>query len=349
MTDQAIALYKPRLPMPPTFNDPGEWAVLVNAIFPSASSTDSVVLALNYCKARKLDPLKKPVHIVTTWDERQGRNVETIWPSIGEHQITASRTGEWAGLEKPVYGPDRTQRFTAYRKVKERGQERWEREDFDLSFPESCSVTVYRIVKGAPRAFTEEVFWLESYARVGRSGAPNAMWRKRPRGQLAKVAKAAALRAAFPEEGAGPTAEEMEGQTLDHAEFVGGEIVGDAAAPSGAEAEAAAADKTWTPPQSPEPPMDPETGEVGPHTVARADEDGQPESWRAWGARFIAGVRTSEKVEEVNQWVERNQTHIDDMREEEPGVYERLAAAINKRRLEIETPEADSPPTQPES
>ena len=45
---------------------------------------------------------------------------------------------------------------------------------------------------------------------------PADMWKKRPRGQLHKNAKAASLRAAFPEEmGNDYTAEEMEGQVIE--------------------------------------------------------------------------------------------------------------------------------------
>lgn len=41
------------------------------------------------------------------------------------------------------------------------------------------------------------------------------MWKKRGRGQLAKCAEAQALRKGFPEVGNQPTADEMEGKTLD--------------------------------------------------------------------------------------------------------------------------------------
>jgi hypothetical protein len=77
-------------------------------------------------------------------------------------------------------------------------------------------VTVYRIVQGQRCPFTEPVFWLEAYARLGGaySELPTDMWVKRPRGQLLKCAKAASLRAAFPEE-AGYTAEEMEGKVIE--------------------------------------------------------------------------------------------------------------------------------------
>jgi phage recombination protein Bet len=310
MTDQAVATYKPRLPVPPAFADRALWTVLTDAIFPGANSPESVMLALAYCKARNLDIMKRPVNIVSVWDDKQGRNIETIWPSINEHQITAARTGEWAGLDKPVYGRDVTQSFTAYRKDRSGN---WERDEFELTYPESCSVTVYRIVKGAPRAYTEEAFWLETFARVGKAGAPNAMWRKRPRAQLAKVAKAMALRAAFPEEGAGPTAEEMEGQTIDHVEYVG--------------AEADEAPKPYKPPP-PKPdlmrPMDdavdPATGEViavEPHTI----EMSEGSTWAQFVEPLQRHLLRAQSIGEFDQWMQNNHDLLLKLKENKPQLF----------------------------
>jgi hypothetical protein len=85
-----------------------------------------------------------------------------------------------------------------------------------LTYPAWCAVTVYRIVGGEPRRFTEQLFFEECYARAGfRTEVPNDRWSKAPRQMLHKCTKAATLRATFPEEGLGYTAEEMEDQETD--------------------------------------------------------------------------------------------------------------------------------------
>jgi phage recombination protein Bet len=240
-----------RLPMPVSLQakgvTPASWRVLTDAIFPTAKAPESIVLAMDYCHARRLDIMKKPVHIVGTWSSAAGREVETIWPSINETQTTAARTGAWAGMDKPVYGPIVTRTFEGSRKV----GNGYRPVSYTVTYPEWCAVTVYRLVGGQKCAFTEQAEWIESYATTGGrdSELPNDMWRKRPRGQLAKVAKAFALRAAFPEEAAGPTAEEMEGQAID-----GGGIVIDHEPAPGAD-QLANETPAQAPAQAPKPPL----------------------------------------------------------------------------------------------
>lgn len=190
--------------------DPGTWAVLTDSIFPSATTPEGVMLAVRYCQARSLDIMKRPVHVVPMWSRSAGRYVETVWPGIAEVQTTAARTGLWAGLDSPRFGPEVTKTFSG--SLKRDG--RWEEAEVTVTFPEWAQVTVYRLVNGVRCPFSEMVFWEEAYARQGKAELPNEMWQKRPKGQLLKCAKAASLRAAFPEE-AGYTAEEMAGHVIE--------------------------------------------------------------------------------------------------------------------------------------
>jgi len=146
------------------------------------------------------------------WSKALGREVETVWPGIAEVQTTAARTGQWAGMDAPRFGPDKTRTFAGRAKI----NDEWQDIQVTVTFPDWCEVTVYRVVQGTRCPFTETVWWEETYSRAGgaRSEVPTDMWVKRPHGQLLKCAKAASLRAAFPEE-ADYTAEEMEGKVIE--------------------------------------------------------------------------------------------------------------------------------------
>ena len=65
------------------------WRVLTEVTFPSAKTPEAIMMALDYCRTRKLDIFKKPVHVVPMWSAALGRSVETVWPSIMEIQTTA--------------------------------------------------------------------------------------------------------------------------------------------------------------------------------------------------------------------------------------------------------------------
>lgn len=202
--------------------------VLQSSLYPGAKDA-SVEMVLGYCEAARLDPFQKPVHIVPlsvkTGENQYGDETyekrDTIMPGIGLYRIQAARTGEYAGMEEPEYGPKQT---LAYKKrITEwysEGGQRKKREswiDATVDYPEWCKVTVYRLVKGARCAWTATEAWIENYATAGRNtNAPNSMWERRPKGQIAKCSEAQALRKAFPEAvGAAPTAEEMEGRTFE--------------------------------------------------------------------------------------------------------------------------------------
>lgn len=214
MNGDQLPIVRSRLPLPPALADldSRKWRVLCETIFPSAKTAEAIVMAIDYCHARGLDVFKRPVHIVPMWNSRLQSEVETVWPGINEIQTTAARTRQWAGMDEPKWGPDVTRTFKGRRRVKGN----WEAHEANVIFPEWCAVTVYRMIERQRCGFTEPVYWMEAYSRSGgqNSELPTDMWIKRPRGQIHKVAKAASLRAAFPED-SGYTAEEMEGKEIE--------------------------------------------------------------------------------------------------------------------------------------
>lgn len=179
--------------------------ILSASLYPGANP-HSVKLVLGYCKAAGLDPMQKPVHIVPMWDSKLGQMRDVVMPGIGLYRTQAARNG-CAGVSEPEFGPDTDATIGGV----------------DITFPAWCRVTVKRrLATGEMVEFTAKEFWRENYATKGgkeKSIAPNAMWAKRPYGQLAKCAEAQALRKAFPEIGSEPTADEMEGKVL-HADEV---------------------------------------------------------------------------------------------------------------------------------
>lgn len=178
------------------------WRAVCSSIFPGADP-ESVLLAFDYCKARGLDIMKKPCHIVPmeVEDARTGRKSyrDVIMQSVGELRSTAFRTKDYAGQDKPVYGETKEFEFG---KTK-------------ISTPEWIEITVYRLDRqGERRAFTHREYFIECAATKS-GGELNRMWKKRPIGQHSKCTEAGALRKAFPEElGTTWTLEEMEGRTI---------------------------------------------------------------------------------------------------------------------------------------
>lgn len=166
----------------------------------TGAKDDSIRMVIEYCKACKLDPMQKPVHIVPMWDKDTKSMKDTIMPGIGLYRIQAARSNKYAGVSEPEYGDTVNTTLGGV----------------SISYPEWCKVTVKKLVGNNIVEFTAKEYWLENYATARKdSTAPNAMWLKRPFGQLAKCAEAQALRKAFPEIiTQQPTAEEMEGKSF---------------------------------------------------------------------------------------------------------------------------------------
>ena len=181
--------------------DESMWSALTSSIFPGAKP-ESIIMAVEYAKARHLDIMKKPCHIVpmSVKDAKTGQSQwrDVIMPSITEHRITATRTNQYAGQDAPVFGPMVNITFG----------------NTSHSVPESCTVTIYRIIHGEKVPFCHTEYFEEACATT-KDGSLNSMWTKRKRGQLAKCAEAGALRKAFPEEiGNEYTVEEMQGKEI---------------------------------------------------------------------------------------------------------------------------------------
>ena len=184
-----------------------EWRTLCLSLFPGAKA-ESVLLVIDYCRARKLDPLKKPCHIVPM--EVKTADGSYVWrdvvlPGIYELRTTAHRTNQYLGHSKPRYGKPITVG--------------------GLEVPAYCDMTIYRRGPNQERIeFPIRTFFAEVVAM--KNGKPNARWTRAPIQMLTKCCEAAGLREAFPDElGGQMTVEEMEGQRAAEAPIVESKIV----------------------------------------------------------------------------------------------------------------------------
>lgn len=183
------------------------WSALKNSLYTGARD-ESIKMVLDYCKAAKLDPMQKPVHIVpmSVRNALTGRYEykDVVMPGVGLYRIQAARSNQYAGVSEPEFGEDVTCNLGGV----------------EITYPKWCRVTVKKIVNNTIVEFTAKEYWLENYATKKDELAPNTMWKKRPYGQIAKCAEAQALRKAFPEIiSQHPTAEEMEGKDINDLEI----------------------------------------------------------------------------------------------------------------------------------
>lgn len=185
--------------------------VLRNSLYVGAND-ESIKMAVAYCTASGLDIMQKPVHLVPMYDSKTKSMRDVVMPGIGLYRTQAARSGAYAGVTEPEFGPDVEETFAA-----ENTYNGKTRDAVAVTYPAWCKVIVKRrMPDGQIAEFAATERWKENYATAGKdSKQPNAMWQRRPYAQLAKCAEAQALRKAFPEFGAAPTADEMEGKVID--------------------------------------------------------------------------------------------------------------------------------------
>lgn len=130
---------------------------------------------VNYCVAvcnqLNLSPLLKHIHFVKRTGH-DGKSAIATQTGIDGLRLSAQRSGEYAGSDRPVF-------------------------EGTSAIPEIAVVTVHRIVAGQRVAFTGEATWSEFYPKNPKN---RAMWDQMPKNQLAKCAEAQALRKGFPAE-----------------------------------------------------------------------------------------------------------------------------------------------------
>ncbi len=214
-------------------------SAMESLLYPGAKE-DSIKLVIANCRAQVLDPMTKPFHITPMQVKRKkqnGNGYDYVWrdvvmPGIELYRIKAARTNAYAGMDEALWGPKVTLPLGGEEKTRWDEPSRSKVSDgnwskLDIEVPEWCEIIVYRIVTGTRYPFRSgRVYWEETYATAGReTSLPNEMWKKRKRGQLEKCAEALALRRAFPEIGAAPTVEEMEGKIIDDGNVVDGVVV----------------------------------------------------------------------------------------------------------------------------
>jgi len=165
--------------------DKRQFRVIKEVLYPNVQKDETLLMALDYCKARKLDIFKRSIQIVPIWNSKTKQMEDTIWPSISEIRTTATRTGQYAGCSEGEFGDEIIENLNGT----------------ETKYPKWCKVIVYRIVAGSKCEFSAKLFWKEAYKTAKNdTTAPNSMWLKRAYAQLEKCAEAAALRKAFPEE-----------------------------------------------------------------------------------------------------------------------------------------------------
>lgn len=160
-------------------------------------------------------------------------------------------------------------------------------------------------------------------------------WTQYPRRMLQHRARGFALRDAFPDLLRGVISAE-EADDIPIRGMV--DVTPPSPEPLGADLDAFAAGE---PVPQPEPPHDPETGEiVEPHALPGSIADYHPTQW---GGRFVDAVRTATTQAEIDAWVRNNAGILDDMEEHFPRARLSIDKAMAAHRASLGPDEPELP------
>jgi phage recombination protein Bet len=148
--------------------------LIKNTVAVGATDTE-LKLFLYQAEKRGLDPLTRQIHFIKRqrWDKDSKGYIEvgTIQTGIDGFRLIADRTGKLSGIKRGVITNDKGELVRAWAEV------------FRKDWTEPAR---------------EEVSFKE-YCQLGKEGQPMGLWKTMPETMLKKVAEAAALRMAFPE------------------------------------------------------------------------------------------------------------------------------------------------------
>lgn len=166
-----------------TFNE-RQVELIRNQIAPDATP-EELMLFLQVASSRGLDPFRKHIYAVSRWDSQKRKNVTAYQVSIDGLRLIAERSGKYEGQVGPVWcGQDGI----------------WHDVWLQDTPPLAAKIGVLK------RGFREPLFAVakfSTYVQTTKEGRPTKFWASMPEVMIAKVAEAAALRRAFPEEAGG--------------------------------------------------------------------------------------------------------------------------------------------------
>jgi phage recombination protein Bet len=170
-----------------------QWRTAVNSLYPGAKP-ESICMVFDYCKARGLDPMKKPCHIVPMRVKHENDYLwrDVVMPGIYELRTTAMRTSLYMGHSPVAYGPPI--------------------EFAGVTAPEWCEATFYRwhAPSNTRTEFPVRTWLRECIGTTKKDGktVANQRWATAPVQMMTKCNEAAGLREVAPDELGGVTAAE---------------------------------------------------------------------------------------------------------------------------------------------